>query len=146
MKDFRVFRADTDSGYKFIHFEKRELNCNLAGYVTLNQNSDFRRVYGRGRSYVCPVLVVYVMRNRTGYSRYGITVSKKVGKAVKRNRAKRVINAALVNHLSEIKDGYDVVFVARVRTANVKSTFVEKMMVSLLNSAGIMKKIKVQQK
>lgn len=112
----------------------------MTSFITLNQNSDFRRVYGRGKSYVNPALVVYVLRNRAGISRYGITVSKKVGKAVKRNRAKRIITAALLDNLPEIREGWDIVFVARARTVNCKSTQIAPVMKRLLQTAGVVKR------
>lgn len=84
-----------------------------------------------------PSLVVYVNRNRLKKTRFGITVSKKVGNAVKRNRAKRVINAALLENLGSIKPGYDIVFVARVRTSEIKSGDVSSAMASLLKKAGV---------
>ena len=86
---------------------------------------------------MCPSLVVYVNRNRFKKARFGITVSKKVGNAVKRNRAKRVINAALLQNIGRIKPGYDIVFVARVRTSEIKSGEVSTAMASLLKQAGV---------
>jgi ribonuclease P protein component len=95
---------------------------------TLRENKQFRRVYYKGRVLVSSVVVTYVLRNGLKRNRFGITTSKKVGKAVVRNRAKRVIKAAF----SEIKDGlpvgFDIVFVARKRTANEKSTRVKFVM------------------
>ena len=61
---------------------------------SLKENKDFRRLYYRGKSEASPVLVTYVMKNRLGFTRVGITSGKKIGNAVKRNRARRVIRAA----------------------------------------------------
>ena len=89
--------------------------------VTLNLNSDFRRVYARGKVYTDPALVTYVLKNRAGICRIGITASKKIGNAVQRNRARRVIRAA-TEMLPGIAGGYDIVFVARTKTIRKKST------------------------
>ena len=105
-------------------------------YVTLNQNSDFRRVYARGKAYANPALVSYVLRNRAGICRIGITSSKKIGNAVQRNRARRVIRAA-TEMLPEIRGGYDIVFVARTKTALKKSTELCGIMETQLRSAGV---------
>lgn len=94
----------------------------VGSYEALKLNKDFKRLYGRGKSLVFPSVVVYYQKNRLGYCRVGVTVSKKIGCAVKRNRAKRVILAAFRALLPRILGGYDFVFVARVRTATVKST------------------------
>ena len=63
-------------------------------YRTLDKNWQFNRVYGRGKSYVHPHCVLYVAKNRLGYTRIGLTATKKVGHAVQRNRARRVMRAA----------------------------------------------------
>lgn len=63
-------------------------------YEVLNRNNDFRRIYARGKVQAGPILVTYVCKNRAGRPGVGITVSKKVGKAVRRNRARRVIREA----------------------------------------------------
>lgn len=104
----------------------------------LNLNKDFRRVYGRGKSFVHPGLVTYVLPNRLGAVRYGITTGKKVGCAVMRNRARRVIEAAFRGCLPYIScDGVDVVFVARSKTPFFKSTEIQSAMYKHLKDSGI---------
>ena len=61
--------------------------------LTLNQNRDFLRLYRKGQSLVSPVLVTYARRNGSKARRVGITATKKIGGAVQRNRAKRLIRA-----------------------------------------------------
>ena len=75
----------------------------MPSFVSLNLNKDFLRLYHRGNSCAKPALVVYAMKNRTGLCRAGITTSKKIGHAVARNRARRVIRAALQNTLFWMK-------------------------------------------
>ncbi len=104
---------------------------------TLKLNKEFRRLYGRGKSAVSPVLVVYALRNRSGRCRIGITTGKKIGNAVKRNRARRVILAAARTVLPEVEGGYDLVFVARGKTPFVKSTEVARQMRRQLKAAGV---------
>ncbi len=94
----------------------------MRNFNVLNQNRDFLRAYKRGQSYVSKDLVTYVLKNRGLGYRIGITASKKVGNSVKRNRARRVIKAALYD-MPELPVGnFDIIFVARTRTAEVKST------------------------
>ena len=64
-------------------------------YEVLVRNSDFSRAYARGKSFVHPHMVLYVNKNRARHLRVGITATKKVGNAVTRNRARRVMRAAL---------------------------------------------------
>lgn len=106
----------------------------------LKQNSDFRRAYGRGKSYSDPALVTYVLKNnRAGICRMGITTSKKIGNAVERNRCRRIIRAAFRELIPQLKSGYDFVFVARTKTKKIKSTQVEKVMLQQLTKAGVIK-------
>lgn len=107
--------------------------------VKLKENRDFRRVYNKGKSFVCPFFVVYINKNRTNETRLGITVGKKIGNAVKRNRAKRVITAAFSTVCPKIISGYDFVIVARTRILNVKSTVVTTFLLKLLDSSGALK-------
>ena len=65
-----------------------------------------------------PLIVTYALKNRLGYTRLGITTSKKIGKAVQRNRARRLIKTAYRNLLPEIAPGYDLVVVARTKATS----------------------------
>ena len=105
--------------------------------VTLNRNGDFRRIYARGRSFAHPALVTYVTKSRAGICRIGITASKKIGGAVVRNRAKRVIRAAYARVEPKINGNWDIVFVARARTAPARSTDVARVMHGQLKAAGL---------
>ena len=108
--------------------------------VTICRNNDFRRIYARGKSYVTPLVVVYVLKNRTKNVRVGITTSKKIGNAVERNRCKRVIRAAYRSLLPEINGNYDFVFVARSKTKFKKSTEIQGIMSAMLQKAGAIEK------
>ena len=59
-------------------------------YRPIRRNSEFGRVYARGKSYVNPALVLYVLKTRGRNTRVGLTATKKIGHAVQRNRARRV--------------------------------------------------------
>ena len=58
-------------------------------YRPIRRNSEFGRVYARGKSYVNPALVLYVLKTRGRNTRVGLTATKKIGHAVQRNRARR---------------------------------------------------------
>lgn len=88
--------------------------------VVIKRNNDFIRLYRRGKTNVAGVLVTYCTRNRFGNNRIGITASKKVGGAVQRNRAKRVIRAAYTTLEPQLPQGWDFIFVARSRTTRCK--------------------------
>ena len=105
--------------------------------VTIKSNCDFRRVYGKGKSFQGPALVSYVLKNRAGICRIGITTSKKTGNAVERNRSRRVIRAAYNMIEDQISGNYDFVFVARSKTKYIKSTKLALVMLSQLKQAGV---------
>lgn len=112
----------------------------MAELRTIKENYIFRRLYRSKKCYVYPQIVVYAAKNRMGVFRYGITTSKKVGNAVQRSRCRRVIRAALYEYadrLAECKQGYDVVIVARTRTAYVKSTELIAPIGESLSKAGV---------
>ena len=111
----------------------------MSDILTLKENRDFQRLYKKGKSYVNPVLVTYIMKNKSDNLRYGITTGKKIGIAVKRSRARRVIRAAFAQLRNEICGGYDIVFVARGKTPYVKSDVVRKAMEKHFSEAGILK-------
>lgn len=106
-------------------------------YRVLNKNRDFVRIYSRGKSYVHPHIVLYVAKNRLGRTRVGLTATKKVGGAVQRNRARRIMRAALCEHLSPNCGGYDIILVARGATPRLKSTQLSRTLGKLFQRAGL---------
>ncbi len=83
--------------------------------VTLKENYEFRRVYNKGKAGVSPFLVLYARPNRGVRNRLGVTVSTKLGKAVVRNRVRRRLREIYRLSQPELKQGYDIVLVARTR-------------------------------
>ena len=84
--------------------------------VTIKQNHEFRRLYQKGKSAVTPSMVVYCRKSRLPHNRLGITVSVKLGCAVKRNRARRRLRELFRLSQPRMQQGYDVIIVARGRT------------------------------
>ena len=79
----------------------------------LKSNYEFRKVYAKGRYAVSASLVMYVLKNRTDKIRIGITTSKKIGKSVKRNRIRRLIRENIRLLFAELRQGIDLIIVAR---------------------------------
>ena len=84
--------------------------------ATIKENRTFRRIYNKGRSAVTPFLVLYCRPNGGKRNRLGVTVSTKLGCAVVRNRARRRLREVFRLAQPDLKQGYDVVLVARGRT------------------------------
>ena len=87
--------------------------------VTLKKNYEFRRLYQRGASAAGGSMVVYCRKNKLGHNRLGLTSSVKLGHAVVRNRARRRMREVYRLHSPELKQGYDIILVARTRTVKV---------------------------
>jgi len=90
----------------------------LAPVATLRKDSEFRRVYRKGKSHATPRIVLYVLKRYirekdTREVRVGVSVSGKVGKAVIRNKIRRRLKEILRNNPTKIKRGHDLVIVAR---------------------------------
>ena len=87
--------------------------------VTLKKNHEFRRLYQKGASAVAGSMVLYCRKNRLGHNRLGVTVSVKLGNAVKRNRARRRLREVYRLNSPRLSQGWDIIVVARGRTLTV---------------------------
>ena len=107
--------------------------------LTVKSSRRFKTVYKRGKSFVSGELVTYVLKNGLNNNRYGITAAKKIGNAVTRNRARRIIRAAYFEICDNInlKRGYDFIFIARSKTPYLKSTDIYPKMCEHLEKAGV---------
>lgn len=81
--------------------------------VSLNQNALFLKVYQRGKKTYHKHFILYFLPNRLETNRLGLKVGKKIAKAVKRNRVRRLLKESYRLMETEIKCGYDIVIVAK---------------------------------
>ena len=80
---------------------------------SIKKTKSFKSVYNTGRQGVNPYFVMYAVLNNTDATRLGISVSKKVGKAVVRNRVKRLVKEVYRLNNHRLVTGLDIVVVAR---------------------------------
>ena len=107
----------------------------------IKKDSDFRKVYQRGKSLADRNLVIYTMKNKSDKSRIGISISKKVGKAHERNRIRRCIKEAYrLNIDDKVLGGYDLVFIARINAADKDYKKLERSLKYICKKANIIKK------
>ena len=88
----------------------------------MRQNKDFQLCYHKGCSIGTQFVVVYARKNHLPVNRLGITTGKKVGNAVCRSRARRLIRQAWRENEIHAPVGLDIVIVARSRLLELKST------------------------
>ena len=108
--------------------------------ISMKENHLFRRLYNKGKSAVTPALAVYVRPNNRPGKRLGLTVGSKVGKAVRRNKVRRRLREAYRIHEDRIAAGWDVVVVARVRSAFAGYAELERDLLRLLDKLGVREK------
>lgn len=103
----------------------------------LKSNKDFVSIYKKGKFIVGRNCVLYYRKNGRKFNRFGISVGKKVGCAVLRNRAKRVIRQAYRENEEMFPIGYDLVVTARAGAAQCKSyhisSFFKKRVIPAVN-------------
>jgi ribonuclease P protein component len=83
----------------------------------LSRSSDFQRIYRQGKSTASRFLVLYTFRRPDDVSadgpRLGLSVSKKMGGAVVRNRVKRLLREAFGSAREQLSEDHDLVLIAR---------------------------------
>lgn len=97
----------------------------------------YAEVYGKGKSYPSELIVLRTLRNNLDHSRYGLSVSKKVGNAVARNKLKRRLRE--INRIVSMKPGWDIVYILRPAAAEVSFISLKKSVETLLTKADILK-------
>ena len=105
----------------------------------LRASADFRRVREGGRSWAHPLLVLYVVPNTLGHNRFGFSVSRRIGGAVVRNRAKRRMREAARLFKDELDQGWDMVFIARAPISDAQFRLVKQAVEILLRRACLLR-------
>ncbi|EPZ39115.1 ribonuclease P [Anoxybacillus ayderensis] len=104
----------------------------------IKKNDEFQEVFKQGTSVANRQFVIYVLdKPEQAYFRIGLSVSKKIGKAVVRNRVKRYIRQVFHEERDRIQTGKDYVIIARVPVATMEYEEVKKSLLHVLRRANV---------
>ncbi len=109
----------------------------MGGEGHLTKPEQYALVYSKGSSRANSLLAMKTLPNGGGFSRYGFSVSKRVGKAVTRNKVKRRLREIL--RLTPLEEGWDIIFIARPRVATADYADLKKSVEMLLSRARLFK-------
>ena len=102
----------------------------------LTKSEQYALVYNEGSSWSNSLVVMKALPNGLTLTRYGLSVSKRVGKAVTRNRVKRLLREML--RLTPLKPGWDIIFIVRPGAANANYATLKKSVGGLLSRAQLL--------
>ena len=103
----------------------------------LRRPADFKQLRQNGRRWNHPLVTLIVYKTDQPISRFAFSASRRVGNAVVRNRARRLLREAVRRHTTTFKTGRDCLFVARQTTAQAAFVDVEKAVLQLLQQADV---------
>ena len=107
---------------------------------TLKKNYEFQNVMKNGRFYIGKQITVYITKNKQGFNRFGIAISKKTCNAVKRNLIKRKIRENYRLIKDKLEKSYDIVFLWNKKLAVEQIDFhiIQKDMEKIFIKAGLL--------
>lgn len=117
----------------------REQNYKFTKKERLRLTNDFKKVYDRGKAYHSKKLVLFVLHTSNSMRRIGFVAGKKVGKAVKRNKVKRLLREVYRLNKNRLISGLDLVIVAKKDSAELGFKEIEGEVLRLYKKAGLVK-------
>lgn len=107
-------------------------------FARLGKNSEFQKVYRRGKAKANRYLVMIVEKGQSGPSRYGFSVSKKVGNSVERHRVTRYLRESIRKYDAQVTGGNRVIVIAKPLVREMGLNEISKAVESLLKAHHIL--------
>ena len=105
----------------------------------LRKNMEFKKVYTGGKNFWNRNLVLYIKKNNLEEPRLGITITKKVGNAVVRNKIRRRIKEIYRLNLHKIKGGYDLIIIPKKNVVDISFKDLESALNHILKRSNMFK-------
>jgi ribonuclease P protein component len=104
----------------------------------LTKSADFERVRRFGKPYAHPFIVLIALPNEMDKSRFAVAAGRSIGKAVQRNRAKRILRETLRPLIPSMASGWDIVLLARKPLTTAAYPEIEAALKTLLSRANLL--------
>ena len=105
----------------------------------LRYRKDFSQIYAEGKRYRGKYFILVYLPNESGHLRFAAIASKKIGNAVKRNRAKRRIRALFRRNKHLINAAVDMIFISKQSIVTAPWPFLEHEFIKAIKSIGFLK-------
>lgn len=103
----------------------------------LRKNIEFKRVYSKGKNYWNRNLILYIKKNGLEETRLGITITKKIGNAVVRNKIRRKIKEIYRKNYPNIKSGYDLIIIPKKNVIDLSYQELESSLIHILKISNL---------
>ncbi len=104
----------------------------------IRKNMEFKEIYKDGKNYWNRNLILYVRRNDLKETRVGYTITKKIGNAVIRNKIRRRMKEIYRSNFHNVKEGYDLIFIAKKNVINIPFKELEGSMIHILSISKLL--------
>jgi len=112
---------------------------NVKKEFRIKRNKEFQYIFKKGKSFANRQLVIYYMKRIDNkHFRIGLSVGKKIGNAVTRNRIKRYLRQAFYELEGEMKHEYDIVIIVRMQTKDMDFHRVKRSLTHLLRKERLL--------